>query len=159
MQLLEKVINTQPPSSLPQSMPSQSKPGAGLQVLVVEDNPINQKVASGMLRKLGATVDCVNNGEEGLTAIKVKKYDIVFMDCNMPVLDGYECTKQIRLWEKETNRLKVVVVAMTANAVDGDREKCIQAGMDDYVSKPIKIQKLEAIFYAWGEGMSSFGAA
>ncbi|KPA09124.1 multi-sensor hybrid histidine kinase [Candidatus Magnetomorum sp. HK-1] len=104
-------------------------------VLLVEDNIINQKVARQALKKMGCQVKICNNGKEGLLAVKDKNYDIIFMDGSMPVMDGFEATRAIR--EYEGNKRHTTIIAMTAHAMKGDREKCLSAGMDDYVTKPI----------------------
>jgi len=119
----------------------------GVRVLLAEDNAINQKVALKMLSTLGCRVDVVANGVEAAAAAENGNYDIVFMDCQMPELDGYGATRQIR--SSEAGRKRVPVVAMTANAMQGDREKCIAAGMDDYVSKPVKRDELEVVVSKW----------
>ncbi len=116
-------------------------------ILLVEDNTINQKVAIKLLQKIGLTTRCVNNGQEALEAIKDNSYDIVFMDMQMPVMDGLEATRQIR--SREENNTHVPIIAMTANAMKGDREKCFNAGMDDYLSKPIKPEELKKIVLKW----------
>jgi len=109
---------------------------AEFRILLVEDNIVNQKVAVRMLKKLGYTCDIANNGQEALDAFLNNDYDLIFMDCQMPIIDGFEATKKIR--EQESGKKShIPIVAMTANAMKGDREKCIQSGMDDYVSKPV----------------------
>ena len=105
-------------------------------VLLVEDNTINQKVASLALKKMGCTVELCDNGKEGFIAAKNKNYDIIFMDGSMPVMDGFKATAAIR--EFEGNKRHTPIIAMTAHAMKGDREKCLAAGMDDYVTKPIE---------------------
>ncbi|MFS8119883.1 MAG: response regulator, partial [Microcoleus sp.] len=129
---------------------------ASLKILLVEDTPINQKVGLNQLRVLGCVADVANNGAEALSMIALKKYDIVLMDCQMPILDGYEATLELRRLEAAEvavgsikSHQKTVVIAMTANALKGDREKCLAAGMDDYISKPILIENLKSILQNW----------
>lgn len=119
----------------------------GAKVLVVEDNKINQKVILGRLKKIKIEADVANNGKEAINAISEINYDLVFMDCHMPVMDGYEATKEIR--KKENNEKHITLVAMTANAMEGDKEKCIAVGMDDYISKPIKPEVLQECLQHW----------
>ncbi|MBD3609906.1 MAG: response regulator, partial [Gammaproteobacteria bacterium] len=104
-------------------------------ILVVEDNAINQKVAAGILKKFGFNPVLVNNGQEAVDALSEQDYDLVFMDCQMPILDGYDATRKIRTIETENRHTNII--AMTANAMKGDKERCIECGMDDYISKPI----------------------
>jgi CheY-like chemotaxis protein len=112
-----------------------------LRVLIAEDNSVNQLIALKMLEKLGHSAVAVTNGREAFDALQIGQFDIVFMDCQMPELDGYEATKLIRSCGT-AQICTVPIVAMTANAMAGDREKCISAGMNDYVSKPMKAQDL-----------------
>jgi PAS domain S-box-containing protein len=112
-----------------------------LRVLLVEDNRINQKVASGVLVNQGHRVDIVENGELALAALARADYDVVLMDCQMPVMDGFEATRRLRQSTTARNPL-IPVVAITANAMHGDREQCLAAGMNDYVAKPISDKKL-----------------
>ena len=114
---------------------------AGLRVLLVDDNLINQKVASGLLRRLGITPDVAANGAEAVQAADRNRYDLILMDCMMPVMDGYEATRRIRQLE---GKPRVAIIAMTANASEGDREACLAAGMDDYVPKPVRPDTLRA---------------
>ncbi len=110
-------------------------------VLVVEDNPVNRQVAVMMLNKLGCRCDIATNGQEAVEAVARQDYQVVFMDCQMPVMDGFAAATEIR--RQEAGNRRVRIVALTANAMQGDRERCLTAGMDDYVSKPIKSTDLE----------------
>ena len=119
----------------------------GARVLVVEDNAMNQKVTTEMVEKLGYRVDIAEDGSEALEALSRTTYAAVLMDCRMPKLDSYEATKEIR--RRESPECHTPIIALTANAVHGDREKALEAGMDDYVSKPIKLEYLEALLRRW----------
>jgi CheY-like chemotaxis protein/HPt (histidine-containing phosphotransfer) domain-containing protein len=116
-------------------------------VLLVEDNAVNQKLAVRLLEKLGCRVDLAGNGREAVDMLVTLPYDLVFMDCQMPEMDGYEATRLIRA--SETAAARVPIVAMTANAMRGDREKCLEAGMDDYIAKPIRAPELAAMLERW----------
>ncbi|HEX2709321.1 MAG TPA: response regulator, partial [Candidatus Deferrimicrobium sp.] len=118
-------------------------------VLLVEDNPLNQEVTLGMLSVLGIEADVAGNGQEGLDAIAAKRYDLVLMDCQMPVMDGYMATRALRAQEKESGGRHLPVVALTANALSGDSEACLAVGMDGYLSKPFTIQKLGKTLSKW----------
>jgi PAS domain S-box-containing protein len=117
-------------------------------ILVVEDSPINQQVARGILETLGHRVDLARNGLEALVAMKQGEYDAVLMDCQMPEMDGFQATGEIRRLEQLTGR-HVPILAMTANAMAGDREHCLQAGMDDYLPKPVHIAEVSAALRRW----------
>ncbi len=116
-------------------------------VLLVEDNIVNQDVAVRMLEKLGIRVDCVANGKEAVTACNSINYDLVFMDCLMPEMDGFEATREIRHDEKDEKH--TTIVAMTANAMQSYEELCYDAGMDDYLSKPVTRKDLEKMIIKW----------
>jgi len=117
-----------------------------LNVLLAEDSLVNQKVALSMLRKLGCFPDVAANGREALDALRQKRYDLVLMDCQMPEIDGYEVTRIIRKDHTLKCSPDIPVVAMTANAMKGDRERCFDAGMDDFMAKPLKKSDFEEIF-------------
>ena len=119
-----------------------SRSVAGLRVLVVEDHPINQKLATQLLERAGHHVTLAQNGEEGLKAAMHNNFDVAFMDMQMPVMDGLEATRAIRSFEQANNRPHLRIVAMTANALPVDRQACADAGMDDFISKPFKASEL-----------------
>jgi len=118
-------------------------------ILLAEDNLTNRLVALSILKKLGYQADTVENGEEAIQALKQQSYDIVFMDCQMPKLNGYDATKKIRKSKDLKSQPNIPIVAMTAYAMTGDREKCIQAGMDDYLKKPIDPKTLKKMITQW----------
>ena len=118
-------------------------------VLLVEDNQINQLVAKTILTKLGFDIQIANNGQEAVDILEKQEFAIVLMDYQMPVMDGLEATRVIRLREKETSRNKAVIIAMTANAMKGDREDCLDGGMDDYIAKPIDSTLLDITLKKW----------
>jgi CheY-like chemotaxis protein len=120
-----------------------------LSILVAEDNRVNQTVITRMLQKLGHRVDVAANGLEAVSALRRIAYDLVFMDCQMPEMDGFGATRAIRAGEAGTPR-RIPIVALTANAMHGDREQCLAAGMDDYIAKPVTKQTLAAALERWG---------
>ena len=130
-----------------ESVPSATAPVKPLRILIAEDNLMNEKVALWQLEKLGYRADSVPNGRLALQALEQKQYDVILMDCRMPEMDGYEVTRRLRAEGRD-----VYVIAMTANAMRGDREGCLEAGMNDYVSKPVRIEELVAALERVPEG-------
>jgi len=128
---------------------AQVEPGALLhvRVLLVEDNAVNQQVATAMLEQLGARVDVAADGKEALEQVALLPYDLIFMDCEMPEMDGYAATAEIR--RREDGGRRIPIVAMTAHAMEGDREQCLAAGMDDYITKPVSPAAIGAVVRRW----------
>jgi PAS domain S-box-containing protein len=118
-------------------------------ILLAEDNPVNQKVALKALEKLGYSAEVANDGAEALQATREKRYDLILMDVQMPVMDGMEATRQIRDPHSGTLNPGVTIVALTAHAMTGDRERCLNMGMDDYLAKPIKAAELQEVISRW----------
>jgi two-component system sensor histidine kinase/response regulator len=143
------VAATVPEPAAPVRQPS-TGPARLRKVLLAEDNPVNVEVATAMLDSLGVEVSCARNGDEALQAVRAGKYDVVLMDCQMPVMDGFAATSEIRRHERENGRARSLpIIAITANALQGDRESCLAAGMDDYLSKPFTQQQLAAVMSRW----------
>ncbi|MGD8497433.1 MAG: response regulator [Chromatiales bacterium] len=125
------------------------EPQLGARVLLAEDQPVNQEVAAQVLRMLACEVDIVEDGQAALDALARRSYDVVLMDCNMPVMDGFQATDALRRRERESGLARTAVVALTANALQGDRERCLAAGMDDYLSKPFKAADMATVLQRW----------
>mgnify|MGYP001165592387 CR=1 FL=1 len=127
-----------------------------MRILLVEDNPVNREVACGMLETLTCRIDTAENGREALTAVEAREYDLVFMDCQMPEMDGLTATRLIRERESEASSAnsvhRIPIVALTAHAMQGDRELCLAAGMDDYLTKPFTLSQLEQVLSRWIPG-------
>ncbi len=145
---------TVPPPTAPVATPaaSGSTVAAGAQsgpVLLVEDNPVNRQVAQRLLSLAGITFDSAENGKEALDKMNAGDYAVVLMDCQMPIMDGYTSTRRRRQHEAENGLARTPIVAMTANAMLGDREKCLESGMDDYMSKPLNRTLLESTLRTW----------
>jgi two-component system, chemotaxis family, sensor kinase Cph1 len=126
---------------------------SGIRILLVEDLQVNQNLILQMLKHLGYQADAVDNGLQALEQLSKQTYDIVLMDCQMPVLDGYEATRQLR--QQDDPHRNVIIIGVTAHALIGDREKCLDAGMNDYLSKPIRMQDLRDLLHRWGTSVRS----
>ena len=116
-----------------------------LRILMAEDNMINQKVGRLILQRAGFNIDLVGDGNEALEAHRTKPYDLILMDCQMPTMDGFEASRQIR----QLPQPQPVIIAVTANALVGERERCLNAGMDDYLSKPFQAEQLVGVVKKW----------
>lgn len=137
------------PQRISETGTSRSPETGDIRILLAEDNAINQKVALSMLAKLGYSADVVDNGIEAIKALEASEYDLVLMDCMMPDMDGFEATAIIRDPASRVLNHHVPIIAMTANAIKGDREKCLEAGMDDYISKPVTKGILSETLQRW----------
>ncbi len=136
------------PAATPYEAPAQPTPSpdpirASLPVLLAEDNPVNQLVATEMLKRRGLQVELAGDGHEAVELARDRAYAAIFMDCQMPGLDGYEATRELR-----RDGAELPIIAMTANAMKGDREKCLAAGMSDYLAKPLRGEELDAVLRA-----------
>jgi PAS domain S-box-containing protein len=143
----ERMVPRLPRPSAPLPQPEAANAGDGPRVLVVDDNSVNQKVAARMLTKLGCRVTVAANGREAIDMVQRLPHSIVFMDCMMPEVDGYEATAAIRALAGPVARTPII--AMTANAMQGDRARCLAAGMDDYLSKPVQLEQLRSALLRW----------
>lgn len=120
-----------------------------IKILLVEDNHINVVVAKGLIQMFGPTVEVAGNGQQALDMLTKQHFDLIFMDCQMPVMDGYECTRNIRDPQSSVLNHHIPIIALTANAMRGDKETCLAAGMDDYVSKPVEAETIELMLRKW----------
>ncbi|ABA88306.1 sensor histidine kinase response regulator, Hpt domain-containing [Syntrophotalea carbinolica DSM 2380] len=143
---LEDNVQSQTPCPNPAS---ETSTPTKARVLLVEDNPVNQQVAKGMLEKLGCNVTLAADGQEALTAYSHSPFDLLFMDCQMPNMDGYEATRAIRADEKQHHKTTCPIIAMTAHTLPGDRERCLKAGMDDYLGKPFTMRQVRTLLNRW----------
>ncbi|MFO0723921.1 MAG: ATP-binding protein [Myxococcota bacterium] len=132
---------------------------APVHVLVVDDNEVNLRVAAKMLERLGCTSECVNSGRLALMALEARDFDLVLMDCQMPEMDGYDVTHEIRRREAQNGGRRMPILAVTAGTMAGDRERCAAAGMDEYVSKPLKVETLSQALAPWRRRAAEMHAA
>lgn len=152
LQIITETLGGPQASQMPEidpPVPVQADKKYSARILVAEDNAINQVVAEAVLSRLGHEVDLVQNGREALDALRQKRYDLVLMDCQMPELDGYEVTRLIRQKGSGVRSPQVPIIALTAYALQGDRERCQAAGMDDYLTKPFTPEQMEQILNRW----------
>jgi two-component system sensor histidine kinase/response regulator len=136
-------------NEIPSRTPQIQLPQSGPRILLVEDNPVNREVAVGMLESLGCVTQAAENGWLAIEAMNDSGYDAVLMDCQMPVMDGLTATAEIRRRESGTGNIRIPIIALTANAMEGDRERCLAAGMDDFLSKPFTQQQLSTTLRRW----------
>jgi signal transduction histidine kinase/CheY-like chemotaxis protein len=141
----------QPPAPLPAATERAHAPAGASRILLVEDHPVNQRIARHMLRKRGHAAELASNGAEALRVLDDASFDLILMDCSMPEMDGFETTRRIRAREAGTGH-HVPIVALTANAMEADRERCLAVGMDDYLSKPVRPDDLYVIIDRWCSG-------
>ncbi len=144
-----KPVHALAASMIPEPLPPPMANAREVRILLVEDNPVNLLVAQKLLGVLGFEADTATDGEAALSSMESTRYDMVFMDCQMPVLDGYAAPRRWRAMETESGGRPIPIVAMTANAMAGDRERCLAAGMDDYLSKPVAREQLDACLQRW----------
>ena len=117
---------------------------------MVEDNATNRAVITAMLKKLGFAFETANNGQEAIRLIEAgTAAELVLMDCQMPVMDGLEATRHIRAWEQESGKPRLPIIALTASAFEEDRDRCLAAGMDDFLTKPLVLRHLTAALESW----------
>jgi len=156
---MSTLAGSRPPAPAPVAAPAKLDPGLAarlpMRVLVCDDNIINQKVALRLLQQMGYRADAVATGRAALEALDRQPYDLIFMDLQMPEMDGLEATRILRQRQQDISqfpnyRPPVIVVAMTASALKGDREKCLAAGMDDYIAKPVRLEDMRNIVERWG---------
>ena len=144
-ELLDPKLTAKPPENKEKLV---TLDGKNKKILLVEDNKINQLLAVKILENLSFSVEVAENGQLGIEAYQAQKYDLILMDCQMPVLDGYQATKQIRLLEKDNDN-NIPIIGLTANAMKGDREACLDSGMNDYVTKPIDVKTFQDTLNKW----------
>ncbi len=144
-----------PPRVEPRVSHVSPEAAARVRALIVEDNPATQVVAAAMLRRLGIRADKAATGREAVEAVERVPYDVILMDCQMPEMDGYEAARRIRTLEQRDGRVRVPMIAMTANVLKGERDRCLGAGMDDFLPKPVRVPELSAALERWVPGLTA----
>ncbi|MNN48916.1 Sensor protein EvgS precursor [compost metagenome] len=139
-------LSVQPVACLPSQNSEQEEAGLGRKILLVEDNPVNQTVIEAMLRSLGYEVQIAVDGAQAVSQVARQRFAATLMDCRLPIIDGYEATRRIRQLPQAA---AMPIIALTANALQGDRERCLSAGMNDYLAKPFKRTDLQQILQRW----------
>jgi signal transduction histidine kinase/CheY-like chemotaxis protein len=147
LEALRRIVSDHPDEGLRGAAAGPADPRSSL--LLVEDNPVNQRVAVGLIRKLGYDVEAVSSGAEAIEAVRANSYQAILMDCQMPEMDGFEVTARIR--QMEGDAASTPIIALTANALPGDRERCLEAGMDDYIPKPLQMARLAEVLGRWAK--------
>jgi CheY-like chemotaxis protein len=142
-----------------EASPMATGDGVNMRILVAEDNRINVMLATALLSKMGHRVDTVGNGKEAIEALSAAPYDLVLMDVHMPEMDGLEATRRIRKLETKTGRPRLPVIALTASTLEGDRQICFDAGMDDFLAKPLNPDALRATLKRFAPGAVNLPAA
>ena len=138
-----------PVGDAPLQTPEERQRRKRFRLMLVEDNEVNQLVTRGMLSKLGFQVKTVSNGETALALLEQEPFDLVLMDCMMPEMDGFEVTRRLREIEQDKASLRTPVVAVTANTAEGVQARCLAAGMDDFLAKPVHLDALETVLRRW----------
>jgi signal transduction histidine kinase len=153
--LLQNSVESSQPSLKTEGKTIMQPTSEHLPILLVEDNKVNQKVISLLLKKLGYTTDIANHGQECLDQMLEKDYSLIFMDFQMPVLDGYETTERIRTLERENNLTPTIIIGLSANAIPEEKEKCLNIGMNDYITKPVSLETLKETLEKWLKRMNN----
>ena len=142
-------LNSEPELSCVRSIETTNS--KAMKVLIVEDNPVNQLVTKKLLERIGYSTKIATNGQEAIKFIKEESFNIILMDCDMPVMDGFSATRYIREWEQKSAYDKTPIIALTAHVLDSEKQQCFDVGMDDYITKPILADDLYQVVSCWVE--------